>query len=179
MSELKPCPFCGKTAYPIVDDETETKFGVKCFNCGGAIDPEYGELDDAFEAWNRRVDKTASDEKAVFDCIANCEIASYTTMDVDNRIVVSASEIANILLWTKYRVRKAIKYLVSDGLIERASVGRPAIESCGESRELVCDAMPPKNGYALTPKGFRCEEWKALYAEWCKSMEEWANSKEE
>ena len=116
-----------------------------------------------------------ADEKAVFDCIANCEIASYTTMDVANRIVVSASEIANILLWTKYRVRKAIKNLVSEGFIERASMGRPAIESRGEYRELVYDAMPPKNGYALTSKGFICEEWKVLYAEWCKSMEEWAN----
>lgn len=122
--------------------------------------------------------KTSSDEKAVFQYIVNCEISSYTTMYADNRIVVSAGEIANALLWTKYRARKAIKNLVSEGYIERASVGRPAIESYGEYRELVYDAMPPKNGYALTSKSFRCEEWKVLYAEWCKSMEEWANSKE-
>ena len=56
MGSLKPCPFCGKTAHTTVDDETETKFGVKCFSCGGAIDPEYGELNDAINAWNRRVD---------------------------------------------------------------------------------------------------------------------------
>ena len=40
MSEkLKQCPFCGsKRAVTIVDDETEERFGVKCFSCGGMID---------------------------------------------------------------------------------------------------------------------------------------------
>lgn len=55
MSKLKPCPFCGKTPVTVVDDETEEKFGVKCFSCGGAIYPEKETLDEAIEAWNRRI----------------------------------------------------------------------------------------------------------------------------
>ena len=43
----------------VVDDETEEKFGVKCFNCGGSIYPEKDTLQEAIEAWNRRV----SDDK--------------------------------------------------------------------------------------------------------------------
>lgn len=54
MNELKPCPFCGGTPIPIVDDETETKFGIKCFKCGGCIFPEKRTLDKAEIAWNRR-----------------------------------------------------------------------------------------------------------------------------
>lgn len=54
MSKLKPCPFCGKYPQTVVDDETEEKFGVKCFNCGGSIDTEKETLREAIEAWNRR-----------------------------------------------------------------------------------------------------------------------------
>lgn len=54
MSKLKPCPFCGKYPQTVVDDETEEKFGVKCFNCGGSIYPEKETLREAIEAWNRR-----------------------------------------------------------------------------------------------------------------------------
>ena len=56
MSEkLKQCPFCGsKRAVTIVDDETEERFGVKCFSCGGMIDTEKYTLQEAIEAWNRR-----------------------------------------------------------------------------------------------------------------------------
>lgn len=54
MSVLKPCPFCSKYPQTVVDDETEGKFGVKCFSCGGCIYPEKTTLIDAIEAWNRR-----------------------------------------------------------------------------------------------------------------------------
>ncbi len=54
MSDLKPCPFCGKYPQTVVDDATEEKFGVKCFNCGGMIDAEKDTLQEAIEAWNRR-----------------------------------------------------------------------------------------------------------------------------
>lgn len=54
MDKLKCCPFCGGNAVTIVDDETETLFGVKCFHCGGCIDAEKETLDEAIEAWNRR-----------------------------------------------------------------------------------------------------------------------------
>lgn len=65
MSErLKNCPFCGKYPQTVVDDETEKKFGVKCFNCGGMIYPEKATLQEAIEAWNRRVPET--DEYEVY-----------------------------------------------------------------------------------------------------------------
>lgn len=119
--------------------------------------------------------KSTNDEKIVFHCIANCEVSSYSIPYPPDRVVVSTGEIAKMCLWSKYRVRKAIKGLVEKGLIERASCGCPAVESCGEYRELVYDAMPPKNGYAITKVGFKCEDWKDIYSEWTKSMKEWAN----
>lgn len=118
---------------------------------------------------------TRSDEKAVFHCIANCELSSYSTMYPPERVVVSTGDIAKMVLWSKYRTRKAIHSLVDKGLIERASCGNPAIESCGEYRELVCESAPPTNGYALTKQGFQSEEWKDIYDIWCRSLEEWAN----
>ena len=63
MINLKPCPFCGKTPVTVVDDETEEKFGVKCFACGGAIFPEKDTLEEAIEAWNRRVGDNDSERK--------------------------------------------------------------------------------------------------------------------
>ena len=59
MDNLKPCPFCGKYPQTVVDDETDGKFGVKCFACGGSIYPEKDTLQEAIEAWNRR----ATDER--------------------------------------------------------------------------------------------------------------------
>jgi Lar family restriction alleviation protein len=53
--QLKPCPFCGGAAMTVIDHETESEFGVKCFNCGGAIYAEKETLQDAVDAWNRRV----------------------------------------------------------------------------------------------------------------------------
>lgn len=116
------------------------------------------------------------DEKIVFNCIANCEVSSYSIPYPPDRVVVSTGEIAKMCLWSKYRVRKAIKGLVEKGLIERASCGCPAVESCGEYRELIYDAMPPKNGYAITAAGFKSQDWKDVYSMWEKSMEEWANT---
>lgn len=38
---LKQCPFCGgSNVRTVVDDEFESHFGVKCFDCGGCIDAE-------------------------------------------------------------------------------------------------------------------------------------------
>ena len=62
MSKLKKCPFCGKYPQTVVDDETEEKFGVKCFNCGGAIYPEKDTLDEAIEAWNNRAGEQNEDK---------------------------------------------------------------------------------------------------------------------
>ena len=71
--------------------------------------------------------------------------------------------------------KKALRGLISDGLIEYKSQGRPAVVSNGEYQELVYDAMPPINGYALTKKAFQTEEWLKAKTEWNASMEEWAN----
>ena len=60
-SKLKKCPFCGKYPQTVADDETEEKFGVKCFNCGCAIYPEKDTLDEAIEAWNRRAGERIKD----------------------------------------------------------------------------------------------------------------------
>ena len=120
----------------------------------------------------------SDDVKAVFRCIGNCEISTYTTPYPPQRCVVSTGNIASLLLWTKYRVRKAIRSLVEMGLIERASCGNPYVESFGEYRELVYESAPPTNGYAITKNGFESEEWKGLYDAWNRSMEEWGNGKE-
>ena len=61
---IRPCPFCGKTPVTVVDDETEEKFGVKCFNCGGSIYPEKETLAEAIEAWNRRMNDGRFDQPA-------------------------------------------------------------------------------------------------------------------
>lgn len=116
-----------------------------------------------------------SDEVAVFYTIGSCELSCYTSTYAPKYAVVSTGEVAKMHLWTRYRTRKAIKKLVERGMIERTSIGRPAIESVGEYCELVCEAMPPKNGYAITKKGFESEAWKSQYDMWCRSMEEWAN----
>ena len=118
------------------------------------------------------------DEIAVFHCIANCEVSSYTTMYGPSRVIVSTGDIAKMCLWSKYRTKKAIKGLVEKGLIERASCGNPAIVSYGEYTELVYESAPPTNGYAISKQGFKSEEWKSIYDMWCRSMEEWANGKE-
>lgn len=116
-----------------------------------------------------------SDEIAVFQTIANCETSSHCTSYGPERVVVSTKNIAKMHLWSVYRTRKAIKGLVEMGLIERASCGNPAVISYGECPELVYDAAPPTNGYAITKKGFESEEWKSIYDMWCRSIEEWAN----
>lgn len=51
-NRLLPCR-CGGHPQAVVDDETETKFGVKCFDCGASIFPEKETLEEAIEAWNR------------------------------------------------------------------------------------------------------------------------------
>ncbi len=118
------------------------------------------------------------DEIAVFQCIANCEVSSYTTMYAPDRVIVSTGDIAKMCLWSKYRTKKAIKRLIEKGLIERASCGNPAIASFGEYTELVRESAPPTNGYAISKQGFKSKEWKIIYDMWCRSMEEWANGRE-
>lgn len=51
MSELKPCPFCGRI--PTVDDCGDNRFFVRC-KCGIAQDKLYGQRCDAVKRWNTR-----------------------------------------------------------------------------------------------------------------------------
>lgn len=114
----------------------------------------------------------------IFDVIISCEIGSYTCSYAPDRAVIAIGNICNLIPGlTRYGARKALKELIADGLVEYTSQGCPAVVSYGEVPELVCDARPPINGYALTKKGFESDRWKQAYAEWCKSMEEWANGR--
>ena len=114
-------------------------------------------------------------KEKVLNSIISAEIGTYTTMYAPDKAVLSISNIMSLTGLTKYGARKAIKELIKDGMIYYTSQGCPAIESCGEYRELVCEARPPINGYALTKDAFKSSVWHEAYDDWCKSMEEWAN----
>ena len=108
--------------------------------------------------------------------IIGCEISSYTTAYATDRAVISAKNVSRNLNAPIYQVRKSIRELVNIGYIERCSVGRPAIESNTENGyELICEALPPLNGFSLTELGFKSEYYKREYDKFNKSMEEWAN----
>ena len=118
----------------------------------------------------------AKDE--ILSTLMSCEICLYTTLYAPDTAVVSISNILALIPGlTKYRAMLAIKELMQDGMVRYTSQGHPAIESFGEYRELVCDAMPPTNGYALTKQAFESDTWKSIKTEWEKSMEEWANGR--
>lgn len=120
---------------------------------------------------------TSEAKEKIFNKIINCEISLYTAMYAPDKAVVPISNIIHLINGlTKYRARKALKELINDGLIYYTSQGCPALVSYGEYTELIDDARPPINGYALTQKGFETETWKKAYKEWEKSMEEWANA---
>lgn len=115
-------------------------------------------------------------KERVFETIINCEISLYSCTYSPDKAVVTISNLVTLLKdTTKYKVRKALKELIEDDLIYYTSQGRPAVESIGEYRELVVEARPPVNGYALTEKGFKSSEFKKSYDDWSKSMAEWAN----
>ena len=108
--------------------------------------------------------------------IIGCEISSYTTAYTTDRVVISAKNVSRNLNAPIYQVRKSIRKLVNIGYIERCSVGRPAIESNTENGyELICEALPPLNGFSLTELGFESEYYKREYDRFNESMKEWAN----
>lgn len=115
-------------------------------------------------------------KQKLFKHIISCEFATYESCYSPGYAVVS---ISNLMLFepgiSKYRMRKALKELIADGLIEYTSQGRPAIESCGEYTELVCEAGPPINGYALTKAGFESDEYKEESERRDEAYREWAN----
>lgn len=117
------------------------------------------------------------DSVKVLRCIISCEISLYTVFYAPDKAVVRMSNIVSLLKWTKYRIRKALKELRELELIEYTSQGCPALVSY--DGELVDEAHPPINGYALTKKAFETDAWKEMYADYEKGMEEWARSETE
>lgn len=114
-------------------------------------------------------------EEKILKMIINCEIATYSCCYAPERAVVPTSNLASLLKCSKYKVRKALKGLIAMGYIEYASQGRPAIESNTENGyELVCEALPPINGYALTELGFSTFQYRHALEEFDEAMRKWA-----
>lgn len=115
-------------------------------------------------------------KQKLFKHIIGCEFATYESCYSPGWAVVP---ISSLMLFepsiSKYMMRKALKELVADGLIEYTSQGCPAIESIGEYTELVCEAGPPINGYALTKAGFESDEYKEESERRDRVYREWAN----
>ncbi len=109
--------------------------------------------------------------KMVFETIIRYEIAGYSCFFAPENAVVP---ISNIVFHkpelTKYKARKALKELICEDLIFYTSQGQPALVSSGEYKELICEAQPPKNGYALTKKGFESELFRQKYKSWEASL---------
>lgn len=56
-NELKPCPFCGNSAYShkkYCPYSKKNRYVVKCSRCNAVL--EYRDKESAIEAWNRRAD---------------------------------------------------------------------------------------------------------------------------
>lgn len=116
--------------------------------------------------------------KVILNCLISCEISLYTSLYAPDEAVVPISNLMSLNKgMTKYAIRKALKELKEMGFIEYTSQGCPAIVSPSTEshyEELIDDAHPPINGYALTKKAFESEEWKTRYSEWERSMAKWA-----
>lgn len=117
------------------------------------------------------------DEMKVLETIISCEISTYECWYAPRQAVVPTSNIAYLLGWSKYKVRKCLNALKAIGYIEYMSQGRPAIESNTENGyELICEPMPPINGYGLSKLGFESIYYKQAIGKWNKEITELTNS---
>lgn len=101
---------------------------------------------------------------------ALCEL-SNNTYGVD---VITSKGIMSCTGLSKYKVIKAIHFWRDKGLVEFASIGRPAVVSYGEVEELECEAAPPVNGWSLTGKGRKSNCFKIAKKDFEKSLRDWA-----
>ena len=116
-------------------------------------------------------------EEKLLKTIIDCEISLYTCSYAPPKAVVSTGNLAKLLNCSKYKARKGLKELLAAGYIEYTSQGQPAIESNTENGyELISEAGPPINGYALTESGFQTKQFKEALKRFDEAMEKWANS---
>ena len=123
-----------------------------------------------------------SEEKQLIDAKDDKEKVVRAICAVSNNTygieVVKTKDIMDRTKLSKYKVIQNIHLLREDGLVKRASMGCPAQVSRGEYEELICDAAPPVNGWALTKKGYASAEYKVAKAEYLNGLAEWANGKQ-
>lgn len=90
--------------------------------------------------------------------------------------VVTSKELARSANITLYRVRKTLKELEAEGLVEKLSEGiRPEYSYEGEC---IHEGYPPRNGWTVTQSVILTDMWKQAVDEANKSFAQWANGKE-
>lgn len=111
---------------------------------------------------------TAVQEKVFYKL---CEL-SFNWYDVN---VFTSKDIAGCTGISRYAALKALHGLRDAGLVQNDCMGRPAVETGYEYKELVCDAMPPLHGFSLTPKALETDIYKQADRDNLQSLAEWAN----
>lgn len=91
--------------------------------------------------------------------------------------VISASEVVEDYKISKCKAYTVLHELRDEGLVERVSIGRPAVVEGYEYRELVSEAMPPLCGWGITKKGAQTDYYKRAWEEYCQGLCEWAEGK--
>ena len=120
----------------------------------------------------KRLIDAKNDKEKVLRAICAASNNTYGIEVVKTKYIMDRTKLS------KYKVIQNIHLLREDGLVKRASMGCPAQVSRGEYEELICDAAPPVNGWALTKKGYASAEYKAAEAEYLNGLAEWANGKQ-
>lgn len=65
MTEIKPCPFCGRQADYWEDNQYSDRHVIECLNCGAHKRSAYG-YESVLEDWNRRFDAKGNE---MFDAV--------------------------------------------------------------------------------------------------------------
>lgn len=92
MSEIKPCPFCGRPADYWQDRQYQDSHVIECSNCGAHRRSEYG-YDAVLEAWNRRFDIDGNE-------IVETEVLHYRPMLTARVGYGSSGEYNDVRIWT-------------------------------------------------------------------------------